>query len=267
MSPLPTLFVSHGSPTVAVDPTPAHRFLRSLGRRLPRPRAILCVSAHWETEVAAVTAAARPETIHDFAGFPEALYALRYPAPGDPALAETVVARLGAAGIDARPDPARGLDHGAWIPLLLIFPEADIPVLQLSVQPAAGTDHQLALGRALAPLREEGVLVLGSGAVTHNLADALGRLRAGATATSDPAPDWAVAFDGWVAETVERGDLAALAAYRARAPFAATAHPTEEHFLPLLVAAAAGGGRGRRLHGSFEFGSVGMAAFAFPDLA
>lgn len=267
MPALPSLFVGHGSPTVALDPTPAHRFLRALGARIGRPRAILCVSAHWETAAPAVTAAERPATIHDFRGFPDALYALRYPAPGDPELAATIVERLAEAGIEAGTDPERGLDHGAWIPLLLMYPDAGIPVLQLSVQPALGTGHHLALGAALAPLREEGILVMGSGALTHNLADALGRLRAGATATSEATPDWARAFEGWVAEVVEQGDLEALASYRERAPFAATAHPTEEHFLPLQVAAAAGGGRGRRLHRSFEFGSIGMDVFAFPDLA
>ncbi len=264
MSALPSLFVSHGSPTVALDPTPAHHFLRSLGERIGRPRATLCISAHWETTAPAVTASSQPPTIHDFGGFPDALYALRYPAPGDPELAAALIARLAAAGIEAGTDPDRGLDHGAWIPLLLMYPEADIPVLQLSVQTALGPRHHLALGAALAPLREEGVLVMGSGALTHNLADALGRLRAGATATGDPPPDWAVAFDDWVREVVEGGDLEALADYRERAPFATTAHPTEEHFLPLFVAAAAGGGRGHRLHHSFEFGSIAMDVYAFP---
>ncbi len=267
MSLVPTLFIGHGSPTVALEPTPAHHFLRSLGARLGRPRAILCISAHWETGVPTVTAAERPDTIHDFRGFPDTFYELRYPAPGDPRLAARIVERLAEAGFEARTDPARGLDHGAWIPLLLMYPEADVPVLQLSVQPASGTGHHLALGAALAPLREDGILVLGSGALTHNLADASGRLRAGATATGEAPPDWAVTFDRWVTDRVERGDLAALAAYRERAPFAATAHPTEEHLLPLHVAAAAGGGCGRKVHESFEFGSIGMGVFAFPDLA
>ncbi len=263
MSP-PTLFVSHGSPTVALDPTPAHRFLRELGTRLGRPRAIFCVSAHWETARPALTASPRPATLHDFHGFPEALYRLRYPAPGAPELAREVADLLAAAGLAAELDPERGLDHGAWVPLLLIYPQADIPVVQLSLQTALGPAHHRRLGEILAPLRARDVLILGSGALTHDLADVLGRLRAGATATSDPPPAWARAFAGWVRDVLARGDLEALVDYRRKAPGAGRAHPTEEHFLPLLVAAAAGGGRGTCLHESFEYGSLAMSVYAFP---
>jgi len=261
----PTLFVSHGSPTVAIDRTPAHHFLRALGPRLGKPSAILCVSAHWETEVPALILAPRPPTIHDFYGFPDELYRLRYPAPGSPALAREVAAMLEAAGFEAILDPERGLDHGAWIPLLLMYPAADVPVVQLSVQTDLGPAHHLRLGEVLAPLRERNVLILGSGALTHNLRDALGRMRAGATSTSEPTPRWALEFAAWVEEVIARGDLEALADYRRRAPHAAYAHPTEEHFLPILVAAAAGGGRGTKLHESFEFGSLAMSVYAFPE--
>ncbi|GBD41613.1 4,5-DOPA dioxygenase extradiol [bacterium HR39] len=262
----PTLFVSHGSPTVAIDDTPAHRFLSALGRRLWRPRAILCCSAHWETGWPAVTGSPAPATIHDFYGFPPPLYELRYPAPGDPELAREVVEMLREAGLAAEVDPGRGLDHGAWIPLLLVYPEADIPVLQLSVQTPLGPEHHWRTGEVLAKLRRRDVLLMGSGALTHNLADALGRLRRGVTSTSEPVPRWAVEFDAWMTRAVEAGAREDLLAYRRRAPHAAYAHPTEEHILPLFFAAGAGGGRGRKVHDSFEFGSLSMAVFAFPDL-
>ncbi len=262
----PAIFVSHGSPTVAVDDTPAHRFLAGLGRRLGRPRAVVCLSAHWETAEPAVTGSPAPPTIHDFYGFPQALYELRYPAPGDPTLAEEIAHLLQAAGLTAMVDAERGLDHGAWVPLLLMYPEADIPVLQLSVQSERGPAHHWQLGEALAPLRQRDVLVMGSGALTHNLADALGRLRRGVIATAEPPPRWAEEFDAWITRAVEAGARDDLLHYRRRAPHAAYAHPTEEHLLPLFAVAGAGGGRGRKLHDSFEFGSLAMAVFAFPDL-
>jgi len=262
----PTVFVSHGSPTVAIDDTLAHRFLEGFGRRLGKPRAIVCVSAHWETPELQLTGAPAPSTIHDFYGFPQPLYELRYPAPGDPALAEEIAGMLREAGFSASLDPWRGLDHGAWIPLLLMYPEADIPVLQLSVQTERGPEHHWKVGEVLAPLRGRDVLVMGSGALTHNLADALGRLRRGVTSTSKPPPRWAVEFDAWITRAVEAGAREDLLHYRRRAPHAAYAHPTEEHLLPLFAAAGAGGGRGRKVHDSFEFGSLSMAVFAFPDL-
>lgn len=254
----PALFVSHGAPTMALDAGPAASFLRDLGRRWPRPAAILAVSAHWETESPAVSAAPAPETIHDFYGFPPALYALRHAAPGAPALAHRVAGLLDAAGMEATVDPARGLDHGAWIPALLAWPAADVPILQLSVQPARDAAHHVAVGRALASLRAEGVLVLASGGATHNLR----LLRRTARATPDP---WAQAFDDWLAARIEAGDTAALLTWRADAPHAVTAHPRSEHLLPLFVALGAGGegARGKALHRGFELGNLSMAAFAF----
>src|SRR5262249_48357910 len=160
---MPTLFVSHGSPTLILENAPARAFLASLGSQLPRPTAIVAVSAHWDTDLPAVSLAHKPATIHDFYGFPEALYRLRYEAPGAPQLAERVARLTGAAH-----DPHRGLDHGAWVPAMLAWPSADIPIFQLSIQPQESPAHHLALGRKLAPLREEGVLVMGSGSATHN---------------------------------------------------------------------------------------------------
>lgn len=258
--PLPSLFVSHGAPTLVLEDIPARRFLEGLGQRLPRPRAILCVSAHWETGIPTVSAAAAPETIHDFHGFPEELYRLRYPAPGAPALADRVRALLHAAGLDCLKEEGRGLDHGAWAPLMLIYPAADIPAAQLSVQPGRGPAYHREIGRALAPLREEGVLVLGTGGAVHNLRQfSIDRKRPAA---------WAVAFDDWLADTVSLGDEAALLAYRKVRPEAALAQPTEEHFLPLFVAMGAGNGLpGRVLHRSFAHGSLSMAAYGWGDLA
>jgi 4,5-DOPA dioxygenase extradiol len=259
MTALPSIFVSHGAPTLALTPAPAHDFLKGLGAALGRPAAILCISAHWETEPAAVSAAPEPETIHDFSGFPAPLYRLGYPAPGALGLADRVVELLGRAGIPSTRDPARGLDHGAWIPLLLMYPQADIPVAQLSVQLPLGPAHHLALGRALAPLRHEGVLVLGSGGATHNLAEFRGQ------PIDAPPPTHVRAFDAWLAAAAEAGDEAALLDYRQQAPEAHRIHPREEHFLPFFVAfgAAGTGGKGRRLHASFTYGVLSMAAFAF----
>lgn len=251
---MPTVFLSHGAPTLILEDTPARTFLASLGKQLPRPRAIVAVSAHWDTDVPAVSLARQPETIHDFYGFPDALYRLRYAAPGAPELAERV-ARLTGAAHDAH----RGLDHGAWVPAMLGWPEADIPIFQLSVQPAESPAHHIALGRKLAALRHEDILVMGSGSATHNL-----RALVRGGGDSEPEP-WAQEFDDWLAETVEKGDEAALADYRAQAPNAVDAHPTDEHFLPLHVAfgAAGVGARGRALHRSFTLGNLSMASYAF----
>ncbi|MBV8392295.1 MAG: dioxygenase [Alphaproteobacteria bacterium] len=252
---MPTVFVSHGSPMLFLEQDlPARAFLATLGEILPRPKAILAVSAHWNTERPAVSTAARPETIHDFYGFPEPLYRLRYAAPGAPELAQQVAELTGAV-----PVGDYGLDHGAWVPAMLGWPKADIPIFQLSVQPYATPADHIALGRRLAPLREEGVLVMGSGSATHNLR----RLMRGAHDT--PAEPWAREFDDWVAEKVEAGDEKALANYRSEAPHAKEAHPTDEHFLPLHVAfgAAGEGARGKTLHRSFTSGNLSMASYAF----
>jgi 4,5-DOPA dioxygenase extradiol len=252
----PAIFVSHGSPMLVFESIPARDFLTRLGRDLGRPRAILCISAHWETAVPEVSGVDKPETIHDFFGFPEELYKLQYPAPGAPALAERAIALLAAAGIEGLIDPTRGLDHGAWNPLMLMFPQADVPVTQLSVQPRRGPEAHLALGRALAPLRAEGILVMGSGGAVHNLAQFRVDRRV-------PAP-WAVSFDAWLADRIAAGDTDALLNYRTRAD-AAQAQPSDEHFLPLFVAMGAGGkgARGRVLHRSFAHGSLSMSAYAW----
>ena len=203
-----------------------------------------------------VTAAPQPATIHDFGGFPAALYALQYPAPGEPALASRIVEQLGAAGIDASLDHARGLDHGAWVPLRYLRPQADVPVVQVSLPHDSDPAGALQLGRALAPLRDEGVMVVGSGSLTHNLYEFRQHV-------ADP--QYARQFADWVAAAVASGDVEALVGYRARAPHAARAHPTEEHYLPLLVAFGAGdaGESGTRIEGGMTDEVLSMDAFGF----
>jgi len=259
--PLPTLFLSHGAPTLPLEDIPVSRFLKGLGRGLARPRAILMVSAHWETPAPTLGGDTSPKTIHDFHGFPEALYKLEYPAPGDPALAARAAELLEAAGFEARIHPRRGLDHGAWNPLMLAYPEADIPVVQLSIQTALGPAHHFALGTALAPLRGEGVLVVGSGNTTHNLGDPRR-----AMAHVAP-PDDVRAFDEWLIAAVAEARTDDLLDYRARAPAATHQHPSEDHILPLFVAMGAASNaeaaRGRLLHRSYCLAVLAMSAFAF----
>lgn len=259
MAAMPALFVSHGSPMLALEPgRPAHQFLKTAAQNWPRPRAILAVSAHWETAAPALGAVARPETIHDFFGFPPELYRLQYPAPGDPALAAAIRDRLAEAGIAAALDPQRGLDHGAWSPLLLIYPQADIPVLQLSVQSRLAPTHHMQLGVALRSLRDEGVLVFASGSLTHNLRVIDWRDAGGVM-------PWAQEFSDWMHEKLVARDDAALADYRMQAPHAVMAHPTDEHLLPLYVAlgAATPGVAAERLHASFALGSLSMESYLF----
>ena len=254
------VFVSHGAPTLVLEDHPARHFLARIGHELPRPQAILCVSAHWETDQPTVSTAERPETIHDFYGFPEQLYRLRYPAPGAPDLARRAAGLLRAAGLTCAEDPSRGLDHGAWSPLILIYPDADIPVTQLSIQPGKSPEHHLAVGRALSGLTEDGILVLGSGGAVHNL----GQFRV----DRRNAADWAIAFEDWLTERLAAGDAAALAQYEGMSE-SAKAHPTDDHFLPLFVAlgAAGHGARGRALHRSFAHGSIAMSAYALERAA
>lgn len=255
----PVLFVSHGAPDLLLAPGKTGTLWRTLGRELPVPKAILVISAHWETAQPTVGAAPEPRTMQDFSGFPPALYRLRYTAPGSPELAERVVDALRRAGMPAEMDAGRGLDHGAWTPLTLLYPDADIPVTQLSIQPHAGPEWHYRLGKALRPLRDEGVLILASGAVTHNLA----RLSAPGTAPSPIAVD----FSNWLAAKLETGDLAALLDYRRQSANGAACHPSEEHLLPLFVAIGAGGESNvpQRYTPEYNYGSLAMDAYLWPD--
>ena len=233
----PVLFLSHGSPMTALGGDELSRCWERLAQRLSRPASILMISAHWTTRLPILSGSAHPETIHDFGGFPAELYSLRYPAPGHPALAQRIKQRLSDAGIAAGIDASRGLDHGAWVPLRVLFPGADIPVVQLSVQPERCARHHFALGAALAPLADENVLIVSSGHLTHNLMDYI------RPAGERPAAD-SRAFRDWVHAqlTESRSDTSeTLLDWQHQAPGAGFSHPTPEHFLPLFVALGAAG--------------------------
>lgn len=259
---LPTLFVSHGAPTLPLTDAPAKRFLQELPSLLPeKPRAVLMISAHWETAEPAVNIVAVNDTIHDFGGFARELFEIRYPAPGSAALAERVSDLLAATGMPCGVDRRRGLDHGAWIPLMLMYPDAEAPVVQLSVQSRLGPAHHLALGRALEALRAEGVLVVGSGSFTHDLSE----FRRYREVIGEPEPAWVADFATWFDAALAEGRTADLLAYRRLAPHAAKNHPTEEHLLPLYVAlgAAGAGASVERLHASTTHGVLRMDVYAF----
>ncbi len=225
---MPVLFVGHGNPMNAIEQNDFHRTWQELGRTLPRPEAVLCISAHWETQGVAVTVTSHPETIHDFYGFPRALFEVRYPAPGAPDLARRVAGLL--AGDDVRLDPDRGLDHGAWSVLAPMYPGADVPIVQLSLDSRRPGEFHYRLGKALAPLREEGVLILASGNIVHNL-----RL----LDYRDPRPPaWAVEADASLRSLIEAGDHGALIEYGSLGEAVRRGIPTPEHYLPLLYALA-----------------------------
>jgi 4,5-DOPA dioxygenase extradiol len=257
------LFLSHGSPMQALEPGPAGRAWVELAASTPKPRAVLIASAHWETALPMLTGRDTLETIHDFNGFPEPLYRVRYDAPGSPELARRAAALLQSAGYTAAINACRGIDHGAWVPLKWMYPERDVPVVQISVQPALGAAHHLAVGEALAPLAADGVLVIGSGHVTHNLRDwSLHREGYGAL-------PYVREFTEWLHAALERDDREELVAWRERAPGATRAHPTEEHFLPLFIAlgAAGRGARAERVHTSTEGAALAMDAYVFERAA
>jgi 4,5-DOPA dioxygenase extradiol len=228
---LPAIFLAHGAPPLVDDPLWTAE-LRAWGAALPRPKAILMISAHWEERPVTLGATRPVPLVYDFYGFPQKYYEMQYPAPGAPELASRVRELLGAKGETVADDPERGLDHGAYVPLMFLYPEADVPVLQMSM-PTLDPAALLELGRALAPLRDEGVLIVGSGFLTHNLREAWGPGR--------PTPSWAAEFDTWVADALQKRDYDALIDFRTKAPAAARAHPRIEHYVPVVVAAGAGG--------------------------
>lgn len=261
---LPAIFVSHGSPMLAIEDAAARRFLRDLPTMLPeKPKAILMVSAHWERLRPTVNAPAAHETIHDFGGFPAELYEISYPAPPSAELARRVAGLLTAGGLPTDIDTRRGLDHGAWVPLMVAWPDADIPVVQLSVQTRLGPEHHYRLGQLLSPLRSEGVLIVGSGSFTHDLAS----FRTSGGRIDAPEPDWVHSFAEWMSSALKEGRIDDLLHYRERAPEAAHNHPTEEHLLPLYVALGAGEGDVKVLHASTTYGILRMDAFAFGKAA
>lgn len=259
MNRFPSVFLSHGSPMMVLEDSPARRFLGEYGAALSKPSAILMASAHWDTPSVAVATTNRPETIYDYHGFPEPMYRIRYGAPGAPEIADRAAGLLRQAGADVAADPRRGLDHGAWVPLMLMYPDADVPVAQISIQSRLGPLHHLAVGAAMAPLRDEGVLVVGSGNLTHGLRE---MDRGG---PNDPAYPWVAEFADWAFDTISNGRTDDVADYRAMAPHAARNHPTEDHFLPLLVALGAGGpgAAPERVHASASYRTLAMDCYAF----
>lgn len=251
----PALFLSHGAPTLPFDDCPARDFLRALGAKLTRPRAILAVSAHWDSPTPQLNAPLKLSTIHDFYGFPRELYGLRYEPPSAPGLAGQTSDILRKAGFSAGIDESRGLDHGAWVPLMLMFPGADIPVTQLAIQSNENAAWHIALGRTLAALRADNVLILASGGFVHNLREL--------SAPGTPEPDWVRSYASWMKTHLEMHDDVSLADYRRIAPSAARAHPSEDHILPLFVAYGAGGEKAEQLHESVTYGTLRMDAYAF----
>lgn len=256
MTRAPSLFISHGSPMFALEPGILGPNLRRLGEALTDLTAIVIVSPHWQTEGIHVSATAAPATIHDFGGFSAPLYALQYTPPGAPALASDVVGLLMDAGFSSRLDANRGLDHGAWVPLRYLKPVADVPVLQVSMPFDLDPTGALKLGQALALLRDRGVLIIGSGSLTHNLYEFRQHIND---------LEYAQTFANWVADAVARHDEESLIHYRDRAPFGKRAHPTEEHFLPLLVALGASDSDEPHnlIHGGMTYGVLSMDSFGF----
>jgi 4,5-DOPA dioxygenase extradiol len=264
---LPSIFISHGSPMHAVAAGRAGDAWSALGRRLPRPRAVLIASAHWETELPMLGTARQPETIHDFGGFPDELYRIRYAAPGAPEISQQALELLHAAGIPASLNGCRGLDHGAWVPMLRLFPDADVPVAQISVQPSLDAEHHLRVGEALAPLIDDDVLIVGSGHMTHNLREWIADARRrGAMTVDERAPvDYVREFTTWIDDALRRSDRAALARWADHAPHARRAHPTPEHFLPLMIAFGAAGSTPEveRIEAGVDSGVLAMDAYLF----
>lgn len=252
----PSLFISHGSPMLALEPGESGPALAQLAAGMPRPKAIVIVSAHWESQELLVNANPQPETWHDFGGFPAALFAVQYPAPGLPTLSAEVVELLQAAGLPARTNSQRPFDHGVWVPLSLMYPDADIPVVQVSLPSREGPALQTRVGRALASLRDQDVLIIGSGSITHNLGELDWH------AGPESVEPWAKAFRDWMIEKLASNDEAALHDYRVQAPNAVRNHPSDEHLLPLYFARGAGGDFSVA-HKGFTMGALGMDIYRF----
>ena len=253
----PVFFISHGAPTFATEPGLLGPELSRLGAQLPKLRAVLVVSPHWQTQGVKVGTAAEPETVHDFGGFPAHLYALQYPAKGAPELAQEAARLLNDAGFAAQTDVRRGLDHGAWVPLMHLLPQANVPVFQVSMPYNLTPRQAVDLGRALAPLRAQGVLIVASGSMTHNLYEIRQPL-------SQPV-DYAAEFANWVRTAVLADALGPLVQYRTEAPQASRAHPTEEHFLPLLVAmgARSDADKAQAINGGITHGVLSMDSYVW----
>ena len=260
---MPSLFLSHGAPNIVLSDLPAKRFLETLAAELPKPRAIIVASAHFEHDGVAVVTDPEPSMIYDFNGFEDVLYTMTYPAPGSPTVAEQALELLTKSGLEPTRILKRGFDHGAWNPLILAFPNANIPIVQVSIDPNRDARYHYAVGRALAPLADDGILIIGSGHITHNLR---GFFQRGRDANFDAMLDLAsAAFVAWIEERIIAGDIEALLQWETEAPFATENHPEAEHFMPFFVALGAGGfpSVGRRLHHSVEQGFFAYDHYAF----
>lgn len=259
MARMPVVFISHGAPDALLKAPDAVARWREIGQSLPPPRAILVISAHWEARHPTASLSGAPETIHDFAGFSPQLKRMQYPAPGAPSLAERAVGLLTQSGIAAELHPTRGLDHGAWVPLSALYPHANVPVMQLSLILSGSAAQHLALGQALAPLRNEGVLILATGAITHNFAWLDWQAHA-AVAVPE-----ARAFSDWVGDQIDAHNVPALIGYRDTA-LGVAAHPSEEHFSPLFVGlGAAGTDSAQRFQPNFSYGGLSMDAYVWGE--
>jgi 4,5-DOPA dioxygenase extradiol len=241
---------------LALEPGASGPALARLAAELPKPKAIVIVSAHWESNELLVSGNPQPETWHDFGGFPKALFEVQYPAPGNPQLADEVVELLKAGNLPARIDTKRPFDHGVWVPLSLMYPQADIPVVQVSLPTRGGPALQTRVGHALASLREHGVLLIGSGSITHNLRELDWH------AGPESVEPWAKVFRDWMIEKLAANDEAALHDYREQAPNAVRNHPSDEHLLPLYFARGAGG-KFSIAHQGFTMGALGMDIYRF----
>ncbi|KAL6338075.1 hypothetical protein AAG906_010642 [Vitis piasezkii] len=263
-----TFYISHGSPTLSIDESlPARHFLKSWKEKVmgQPPTSILVISGHWETHEPTVNVVPRNDTIYDFYGFPKPMYELKYPAPGAPELAKRVKELLMASDFKCvNEDKERGLDHGAWVPLMLMYPEADIPVCQLSVQTNRDGSYHYNMGKALAPLREEGVLIFGSGSATHNLRT----INRNSDSKAAVVP-WAYEFDTWLKEALLDGRYEDVNHYEEKAPHAREAHPWPDHFYPLHVAMGAAGkdAKAKLIHHSWSFGTLSYASYQFTTAA
>ena len=253
----PVLFISHGAPTFALEPGVLGARLQEIGASLGSLRAVVVVSPHWQTRDLRVSITALPKTIHDFGGFDPKLYTLDYPAPGAPEIAQETISLLADAGLPAAGDAQWGLDHGAWVPMMHLLPDASVPVFQVSVPYDLSTQGALELGRALAPLRDQGVAIVGSGSMTHNLSEFRGRTNTVAPYVSE--------FTDWIRAAVQKRDIGALVDYRKNAPHAVRAHPTEEHFLPLHIAIGAtdSGEAATVLEGQTTYGIINMESYGW----
>ena len=260
----PSLFISHGGPNIVLEDSPARRYLQDLSKLTGKPDAIVIASAHFETDGAVVVSDPAPAMIYDFGGFQEELYHMVYPAPGDPELADRVAKLLDRSGLRNWVCDRRGFDHGVWTPLKLAFPEADIPVVQISIDPHSDARYHYKLGRALAPLREENILIVGSGHITHNLRAIFQTMRHG-QGDNENMTEKVDAFTEWFAEKLAAKDHDALMDWTKLAPFVSENHPTDEHLMPLFFAYGAGGSQSTpsRVHDSRQFGFFAFDSWMF----